>query len=301
VSARGTACSACDRCVDSVGAVSIGGNLALATVKGFLGVLGGSQALVADAVHSFADLISSGLLFVGLRVASRPADERHQFGYGKVEFIVAVGIYLLLLAAGGYILYDSAHMIIHGERVNPSFVTVFGALLSVVGNELMYRHSRCAGSRVNSPSMLANSVEKRADVYSSLAVLVGIVGAKCSIHVLDPLAAVLVACLILHSSLKGLWEALQGLMDSSLPADLIERVEATVREVPGVLELGRLRSREMGQRIWVELEVLTDGNRTLDEAENLRKEIARAAAGCADRPGEFVVHLRPSPALGDPP
>jgi cation diffusion facilitator family transporter len=299
LSDRGTACSACDKCVDSVGAVSVGGNLALATIKGFLGVLGGSQALVADAVHSFADLISSALLFVGLRVANRPADQRHPFGYGKIEFIVATGIYLLLLSAGGFIMYDSFDMIIHGEKVNPSFITVFGALLSVVGNELMYRHCACAGSRMNSPSMLANSVEKRADVYSSLAVLVGILGAKGGIHLLDPLAAVVVACLILHSSLKGLWEALQGLMDSSLPSELLERMESAVRQVPGVLNVSRLRSRELGQRIWVEIEILTDGNRTLDDVESLREEISRVAASCVDRFGEFVVHLRPGPAHGE--
>jgi cation diffusion facilitator family transporter len=296
LSAEATTCRACDKCVESVGAVSVGGNLALATIKGFLGVLGGSQALVADAVHSFADLISSALLFVGLRVANRPADEKHPFGYGKVEFIVAAGIYLLLLSAGGFILYDSFDMIIHREQINPSFITVFGALLSVVGNELMYRHCACAGGRMNSPSMLANSVEKRADVYSSLAVLVGILGAKGGIHLLDPLAAVVVACLILHSSLKGLWGALQGLMDSALPTELLQRVEVAVRTVAGVSHVSRVRSRELGQRIWVELEILTDGSRTLDEAEGLREEISRVAAECVDRPGEFVVHLRPGPA-----
>ncbi len=265
----------------------------MSVVKGFLGVVGGSQALVADAIHSLADLISSGLLVVGLRIARRPADERYPYGYGKVEFVVAVGIFTLLLAAGGFIFYDSFHMIIHGDEVNPSFIAIFGALLSVVGNELMYRQSVCAGRRLSSPSMIANSAEKRADVLSSAAVLVGILGAKCSIHVLDPLAAVLVACLILHSSLKGLWQALQGLIDGALPEALMDRVEEAARAVPGVAGVGRLRSREIGQSVAVEIEVLTDGGQTLEEAEGLREQVSRVAAKCVERPGEFIVTLRP--------
>jgi cation diffusion facilitator family transporter len=291
-------CAACDGCVRSVGAVSIGGNLGLAVIKGFLGVVGGSQALIADAVHSLADLISSGLLVVGLRVAARPADAQYQYGYGKAEFIVAVGIFTLLLAAGGFIFYDSFHMVIHGEKVNPSLITVFGALLSIVGNELMFRQSFCAGRRAASPAMIANSTEKRADVLSSLAVLVGIVGAKCHLYVLDPLAAILVACLILHSSLKGIWEALQGLMDCALPPRMMEAIATAVRGVPGVAGLGRVRSRELGQTVAVELEILTDGNQTLEQAEQLRAEISRAASRCVERPGEFLVHLRPRSTNG---
>jgi cation diffusion facilitator family transporter len=278
-----------------VGAVNIGGNLALSVVKGFLGVVGGSQALVADAIHSLADLVSSGLLVVGLRIAKRPADRRYPYGYGKVEFVVAVGIFGLLLAAGGFIFYDSFHMIIHGEEVQPSFIAIFGALLSIVGNELMYRQSLCVGRQLNSPSMIANSAEKRADVLSSAAVLVGILGAKCSIHLLDPLAAVLVACLILHSSLKGLWQALQGLVDNSLPEDLMDKVQSAVVAVPGVAGLAKLRSREIGQRVAVEIEVLTDGRQTLEATEGLREQVSRVAAECVERPGEFNVTLRPTP------
>jgi cation diffusion facilitator family transporter len=270
----------------------------LSVIKGFLGVVGGSQALVADAIHSLADLISSGLLVVGLHIAKRPADQRYPYGYGKVEFVVAVGIFTLLLAAGGFIFYDSFHMIIHGDEVKPSFIAIFGALLSIVGNELMYRQSACAGRRLRSPSMLANSAEKRADVLSSGAVLVGILGAKCSVHVLDPLAAVLVACLILHSSLKGLWEALQGLIDNALPESLLDNLRKAVRAVPGVAGLGQLRSREIGQRVAVEIEVLTDGRQTLEETEGLREQVVRVAAECVERPGEFIVTLRPNTAGG---
>jgi cation diffusion facilitator family transporter len=283
---------ACQTCARSIGAVNIGGNLVLTAVKGFLGVAGGSQALVADAVHSLADLLSSGLLLVGLRVAHRPADRRHPYGYGKVEFLVAVGIYALLLAAGAFILVDSIHMIVDQEEVNPCVTTLLGALLSAVANELMYRQSRCAGGQLRSPSMLANAAEKRADVYSSLAVLAGIMGARLGVHLLDPLAAVLVAALILHSSFKGLWGAFQGLLDRSLELEVTCRLEAAALGVPGVARLGAVRSREMGQRVWVDLEVHMDGAQTLAAAERVRRDVAGAVRACLGRPGEVIVHLR---------
>ncbi len=283
---------ACQLCSKSIGAVNVGGNLALTAIKGFLGVVGGSQALVADAIHSMADLLSSGLLLVGLRVAHRPANAKHPYGYGKVEFLVAVGIYTLLLAAGGFIIYDSVHMIVDKHDVSPSVITMFGALLSAVVNEMMYRQSLCVGRQLQSPSMLANAAEPRADVYSSLAVLAGIVGAKLGVHVLDPLAAVLVAALILHSSLKGIWEAMQGLMDKALEPEVVQQMEAAALAVDGVAGVGSLRSREVGQRFFVELDVYTAGDQTLQDAEALRREVTSALKGCVERPGEVVVHLR---------
>jgi cation diffusion facilitator family transporter len=283
---------ACQRCSQSIGPVNIGGNLALTAIKGYLGVVGGSQALVADAIHSLADLLSSGLLLVGLRVAHRPANAKHPYGYGKVEFLVAVGIYTLLLAAGGFIIYDSVHMIVDKQNVSPSGITIFGALLSAVMNEMMYRQSLCVGRQLQSPSMLANAAEKRADVYSSLAVLAGIVGAKLGVHVLDPLAAVLVAALILHSSLKGIWEAMQGLMDKALAPEVLQRMETAALGVDGVAAVGPVRSRENGQRFFVELDVFCAGDQTLQDAESLRREVTSALKGCVERPGEVVVHLR---------
>ncbi|HEY3359021.1 MAG TPA: cation diffusion facilitator family transporter [Polyangia bacterium] len=292
---------ACQTCTRSIGAVNVGGNLVLTAIKGFLGVAGGSQALVADAIHSLADLLSSGLLLVGLRVARRPADERHNYGYGKVEFLVAVGIYTLLLGAGGFIMYDSVHMIVDKEEVRPSVATIFGALLSAVINEMMYRQSRCAGRQLRSPSIVANATEKRADVYSSLAVLAGILGAKLGIHILDPLAAVLVAALILHSSFKGIWEAGQGLLDSSLEVDVMCGIEAAALGVPGVRGLGRVRSREIGQRVWVDVEVHTDGDQTLAAGERLRRQVVAAVRRTVERPGDILVHLRPASRPDDEP
>jgi cation diffusion facilitator family transporter len=283
---------ACQLCTRSVGAVNVGGNLALSALKGFLGVVGGSQALVADAIHSFADLLSSGLLVIGLHVAKRPANDRHPYGYGKVEFIVAVGIYALLLSAGGFIMWDSVHMILDKEEVNPSFVTLFAALVSAGVNEMMYRQSRCAGRQLQSPSIEANAAEKRADVFSSLAVLAGIAGAKLGIHILDPVAAVLVACLILHSSIKGIKEAIGGLMDCALDEEVLADLRDAALAVAGVARVGAVRSRVLGQRVWVDLEVCTDGRRTLEEGELLQREVVAAVKSSVGRPGDVMVHLR---------
>jgi len=291
---------ACQSCVKSIPVVNIGGNLALASVKGFLGVVGGSQALVADAIHSLADLISSCLLLVGLEIARRPANERHPYGYGNVEFLVAVGIYLLLIGAGGFILFDSIHMIVDKEDVNPAVLTMFAAALSAVLNEIMYRQSVCAGEQLQSPSISANAAEKRADVYSSLAVLTGIIGAKLGMHLLDPIAAILVACLILHSSIKGLNDAFVGLLDRSLEPELLADIERAALAVPGVAALEAIRSRSIGRRVWVELDVATDGRQTIQQGEKVRRELIQAVAAvcavCVDRPGDILVRLVP---MGD--
>jgi len=166
-------------------------NLGLCIVKLLGGILGGSQALIADAVHSLSDVIIAILVIVGLKVSSVPPDDDHHWGHGNIEFIVSAIIGTLLVCTAITITIVSLATIIRGDIYNPSILAVWAAAISVVANEIMFRHSLCVGLQMDSPAMIANAWENRSDVYSSLAVLVGVFGARMGFVVLDPIAAII--------------------------------------------------------------------------------------------------------------
>ena len=175
---RGLRYASCRKCANSVGVVGVVASAFLMVLKGYLGIVGHSTALVADAIHSSADLISALMLLIGLRVARRPADKEYPYGYGKVEFIISVIIYTALIGAGVVIVVEAVSAIVHAEHEEPSMVTLFGALIAIIVNEMMFRQSYCAGKQLRSPSLVANAFEKRSDALTSIAVFAGIAGAK---------------------------------------------------------------------------------------------------------------------------
>lgn len=287
---------ACRWCANSVGAINISANLFLMIVKGYLGIVGGSKGLVADAIHSAADLLSSVMLVVGLRVANKPADSRHPYGYGKAEFLVAVIIYTSLMCAGVVILVDAISCIVHRENADPAIATAGAAVVSVVANEMMFRQCICAGTQLGSPSLVANAWEKRSDVLGSIAVLVGILGAKLGCSVLDPIAAGVVGGIILKTSAEMLRDGFARLIDVALDPKVVEEIRRSAANVEGVRAVGQVRSREMGRTVWVDVEVLVDNESRLKLIEHVKEDVRQAIVAALDRPATVVVYLGSAPA-----
>jgi len=209
------ACKKCHWCAEHVGGINIWANLGLLVVKLLGGIFGRSQALIADAVHSLSDVVISILLLVSLKVSATPPDEDHHWGHGNVEFIVSVIIGILLTCAAVTITVASLTSILEGDMYDPGILAVWAAVISVVTNEILFRHSLCIGKQMDSPAMIANAWENRADVYSSLAVLVGVFGARMGFTFLDPVAAIVVGFMIAKSGIRILMLGVKGITDRS--------------------------------------------------------------------------------------
>jgi cation diffusion facilitator family transporter len=284
---------ACEACAASVGTINIAICLLMMLLKGYLGIVGGSRALLADAIHSSADLLSAMMMVFGLRIAGRPADERYSYGYGKIEYLMSILIYALLFCVGVIIIIEALFCIIHQERVDPSAATFGGALISIIVCELMFRQGVCAGTQLNSPSMVANAWEKRTDAITSIAVLFGILGAKLGFPFLDPLAAIVVGGFILKFSVGMLSSSVKQLLDRALAKEIIEGIRRSVALVPGVRGVAQIRSREMGHGAWVDIEVLVDGEALLEDVHRLKDAVRRAVNKVIERPSTTMVFLKP--------
>ena len=286
--------AACEKCAQSVGKVNIIGNIMMILIKGYLGVVGGSKGLIADAIHSSADLLATIVMILGLKISSRKKDSKYPYGYGKAEYLVAIVIYLFLLIIGTYILYDGALAILEARRVTPCLSAAWGAIFSIAINELMFRQSVCVGTQTNSPSITAKAWESRSDVLSSIAVLIGIIGAKMGFHFMDPLAAIAVGVIILRICVVMIKDAVYKLMDSipEITFDEIRQALAGIKDIAGVK---KLNAREIGQELELDIALYIPAGMTVSQGEKIKKEAKKVISAIMDRRSIIKVGLFPVP------
>ena len=293
------ACKECYWCARHVGGINLWANLGLLIVKFLGGIFGRSQALIADAVHSLSDVIIAILVIVGLKVSSAPPDDDHHWGHGNIEFIVSAIIGMLLVCTAIAITVVSLLSIIQGDIYNPSIMAVWAAAISVVANEIMFRHSLCAGEQMDSPAMIANAWENRSDVYSSLAVLVGVFGARIGFAVLDPIAAIIVGIMIAKNGLKTLVSGVKGITDRSFDNKaMLSQIRILVLKEDGIVNVGKLRARKTGQKVWIDLEAIFKPEVKVAEVKKIIDSVRKNIIGKFERIGDVVIVSRvPKPQL----
>ena len=252
------------------------GNLVLLTFKFVAGVVAGSSAMVADAVHSLSDFLTDLIVLVFVRIGAKPQDESHDYGHGKFETLATLFVALALVGAAIGIIVSGSLKIarwLQGETLEtPGMLALWAALLSILVKEILFRYTIAKGKALESPAVIANAWHHRSDALSSIGAAIGIGGAILLGQrwaVLDPLASIVVGGMLV----KVAWDLLKvstgELTDSSLSAETEREIEDIIRSFPQVSEPHNLRTRRIGNRIAIESHVRLDGNMTLDEAHDI--------------------------------
>ncbi len=283
----------CSECKDRAPFNSFLANLSLAVYKGVLGVVSGSAALIADALHSLADVVCSLVTMVCMKISAREENDTYHYGYGKIQYfsMAIVGIILFLGALALFV--KSAMLVFEGTATPPHAIAVWGALLSIVINEIMYRYQLCVSKENNSPALRADALDNRSDAMSSVGVLFGILGAVAGFPVLDPLAAMFVAFLVLKIGVELVSDALKGLLDGSIEITDLKAIYKVSQEVKGVQSISYVRGRFMGEKSWIDIEVEVNNQLEVERADEISKEIHEAIVGAVDHIGEVRVFCKP--------
>jgi cation diffusion facilitator family transporter len=263
----------CRRCARAVPWLSLWGNFGLAVYKLLVGALGGSAALVADAFHSFADVVGSTGILVATKASAKEPDDRFPYGRGKAEFIGAVFVYTVLFFFGIGIIVSAVRHLLNPALAPPHFVTLLGAIVSVLYNYVMYMYATCVGRRNHSPAILADAFENKADAISSVACIGGIFGAMYVHPAADPIAAIIVGLIILWNCQEQLREAAAGLMDNGLENRDRELIERAVSSRPGVLGIAFLRTRQTGARFWIDVGIEVSGETDMESADRISADV----------------------------
>lgn len=280
------------RRVTLIGAVI---NLLLSIGKIAGGIVGQSQALIADGVHSLSDLLSDALVLFASRWGSLEADHNHPYGHARIETLATLGVGLLLLALGAGFLIDSVGRLLVPERLlTPGWLAFGIAVLSVLVKEGLYHYTVRVARQTGSALLRANAWHHRSDAFSSVVVIIGIGGALAGMLWLDAVAAAIVGLMLGWVGWRLLGEAATELVDTGLSDRELEALAETIDAVVGVCGHGRLRSRRMGGRIFVDVRIEVDQTISVRAgcqiAEQVRRRVIDQLPGNAD----VVVCLRPA-------
>lgn len=259
------------RRVTLVGAV---GNVVLTIGKIGLGVLGHSQALVADGIHSLSDLVSDVVVLYAAHVGRLEADHNHPYGHKRFETVATVGIGLLLIIVAAGFIYDATQRVLNPATLFlPSWFVLPVAVASVLIKELMYHYTIRVGRKVRSKLIEANAWHHRSDAFSSLIVIVGVAGALAGYAWFDAIAGIIVAMMVGAMGCRFVWDSLQELVDTGLDGEQVAELAEAIDTVEGVLAHKNLRTRRMGDLVLVDVHIVVDGEITVREGNSIGEQV----------------------------
>ena len=275
-------------------------NILLFAFKLVAGIVGRSGAMIADAVHSASDFATDIVVLAFVRISSKPRDKDHNWGHGKYETLASLIIGVALGVVGIEILIDSVEKIkavVDGEVLpRPGMIAIVAAALSIVVKEALYQWTARVGKRVESPSVVANAWHHRSDALSSIGTLLGIgaayfLGEKWRIA--DPIAAIVVASLILKVAIDLCRTALAELLEKSLPSEIEEEILAIISSTPNVQKPHNLRTRRIGADIAIEVHIRVEGTMTVLDSHEISREIERALRARFGEKTAVAIHVEP--------
>lgn len=279
-----------------VSKVSIVVNLFLSAIKFAAGILANSGAMVSDAVHSASDVLSTFVVMIGIKISGQAADEKHQYGHEKLECVVAVFLAAILAVTGLGIGYEGIGRIekaLNGELPAPGILALVAAIVSIGVKEWMYWYTRNSAKKIKSPSLMADAWHHRSDALSSIGSLIGVGGAILGFRILDPLAAVVIAVIILKVSYDIAKDAVEKMVDVACDESTVEAIRKIIHEEEGVLKIDSLKTRMFGAKFYVDVEVAVDGDLTLQEAHTIAEKVHDRIEENFPEAKHCMVHVNP--------
>lgn len=253
--------------------VSVLVNLLLTAVQFAIGLFSQSQALIADAIHSLSDLVSDGLVLVANKHSAKGPDKNHHYGHLRFETAATLAIGVLLLLVGVGMLWRSIERLQDpGSVPTVHQSALYTALFALLAKELLFRYMLRVAHRVRSTMLMANAWHARSDAASSLVVAVGIGANLAGLPLADPLAALIVGLFVLRMGWKFFWQAFNDLVDGAADDDTQHAIRERLLGTPGVRGIHDLRTRKMGDMIWVEVDIEMDKHLTIEQGHAIAVE-----------------------------
>ncbi|MEH7334127.1 cation diffusion facilitator family transporter [Neobacillus drentensis] len=279
--------------------ISVISNIILTLGKIIIGWYGNSDAVFADGIHSAADVFASIIVLLVIKIANKPADKEHPYGHGKAEVIVSGIVGILLFLVSIYVVYEGISGFFH-EVESPSLLAMWVALFSYIMKIILYRSSLKAAKQHNSKAIEAIAFDHKADIVASIAaaigVLISILGERFDLHLLlygDKAASIFVAYLIFKISKEMLTEAFDILLERNISTETIQEYIKIINDFPDVRRIDRIRAREHGHYILVDLRISIDHYKTIKEGHDLAKSIKQKLMKSYDNIDEVLIHLNP--------
>ena len=268
--------------------------IGLIVFKVVVGVITGSISVIAQAVDSFLDLLAIVITFFAIIIATKPADEKHPFGHGKVENIAAIAQALLIFSAGGLIIYSAVRRIITGAAIELTEAGIGVMLVSIIASIFLSRHLLRVSRAADSIALEASARNIAADVYSAAGVLVGLVVIRFTgLSIIDPIIALLVSLIILKAAYDVLRKSFGGLIDVKLPEAEENVIRSAIMEHAGELvDFHELRTRKAGSQRYIDMHLVMPKDISVEEAHRMCDHLERDIESKLQQ-ASVTIHVEP--------
>lgn len=276
---------------------SVAGNAVLSAFKLFAGMTGNSGAMVSDAIHSFSDVITTVIAWIGVKVSKKEADSAHPYGHERIECIASLLLGVILLITGLGVGKTGVETILSGNYETlavPGTIALVAAIVSIVSKEAMYWYTRYYAKLIHSSAFMADAWHHRSDAFSSIGSLIGIGGAMLGYPVMDSVASVVICLFIVKASYDILKDGVVKLLDTSCGESYDKKMEEYIAGQDGVVCVDLLRSRMFGNKVYIDLEIQVDGDKSLRDAHKVAEHIHDEVEHAFPDVKHIMIHLNPS-------
>ena len=284
-----------NKIVNRLSRVGIFGNVLLAAFKLFAGIFGRSGAMVSDAVHSLSDVFATVIAWIGVRLSRHQEDAEHPYGHERLECVASLILGLILAGTGLGIGWAGLRKLFW-ERSSlevPTLLPLIAAVVSIAVKEGMFHYTMHYARKLDSAAFKADAWHHRSDAFSSIGSFIGIGMAKLGVPIMDPIASLIICVLILKVAYDIIRDALNKMLDTSCSGAFEQKLHDIIEAQAGVEGVDLLRTRQFGNKIYVDLEIAVEADISLLDAHGIAERVHSAVEGSFPNVKHVMIHVNP--------
>ena len=278
-----------------VSIISIIANVVLAAFKLVAGVFAHSGAMISDAIHSASDVFSTFVVMIGIKIASKEPDEEHPYGHERMECVAAI-ILATILCITGLGIGKNALKFITGNSSEvsvPGMLALVAAIVSIIVKEAMFWYTRHYAKKIDSGALMADAWHHRSDALSSIGAFIGIIFARMGYVMMDSIACLVICVFIVKAAYDIFKDAIDKMVDKSCSLEVEAEIRTIVMSVDGVKGIDSLSTRLFGNKMYVDIEIRADGEKTLNETHEIAEAVHDSIEAQFEKVKHIMVHVNP--------
>lgn len=278
-----------------VSIISIIANVVLAAFKLVAGILAHSSAMLSDAIHSASDVFSTFVVMIGIKIASKEPDEEHPYGHERMECVAAIILATILCITGLGIGKNALEYITgnSSEVSVPGMLALIAAIVSIIVKEAMFWYTRHYAKMIDSGALMADAWHHRSDALSSIGAFIGIIFARMGYVMMDSIACLVICVFIVKAAYDIFKDAIDKMVDKSCSSEVEAEIRTIVMSVDGVKGIDSLSTRLFGNKMYVDIEIRADGEKTLNETHEIAEAVHDSIEAQFEKVKHIMVHVNP--------
>jgi len=274
------------------GILGILGNIFLLIIKGFIGILSGSQAMISDAVNSATDIISSFMTFIGNKISNKPEDEDHNFGHGKSEYIFSLLISISMIIISAKLFFDSILSLIYKNIVEFSVYLVLVCIITIFIKLCLFVYTHHLSKKFNNILLDANSKDHRNDCIITTFTLISVILSRFNIFWFDGIVGMIISLWICYTGFNIFITSYNVLMDTSVDEQTKDTILHILNQYKEIKKIENLYSSPCGYKYVITLTIFVDGNMSVFESKKLTDALEKDIC-CIDKISDIIIHVHP--------